>query len=564
MPAAELLRVRFRRLWEEARAHPELIWLAAIVAIGGAARFATLGLQSFDSGETVTAARIIHPSYAATFHAYSTIERSGPLYYTLAWAWSHLFGLGEVGLRSLSAIFGTATIVVAYLIGRELVSRRTGLIAAGLAAAGPDLFWYSQEARSYPLFIFFTGLGVYFFVRALRRPSAGNLSGWALSSALALCTHYFAAFSIGPEALWLLVAGRRHATGIRRPAIAVGVLGAVGFALLPLATHQEGSGRANSFKAIPVLERGATSLVKFMMGEGPSTSGRWAAMPQTSRALGLLALGVCAVAIAILLTSLRGERRSRAAAVAVLAGAAFTLPLALALAGVDYIEPRNLLGSLLPLLALVAGGLDLAGRRLADARANGSLRLAPAIALAAPFCVMLVLTTANPQLQRDNWRGLSKLVAQRGRVGVLLTQPPSAGKPLDYYLTRPLPRLAAPDFPCGVKTRKIVTLSSTRPEPVSRPFHLVAYHETRQDWIVAIYAARRPHRITATELRAIDILRYDEEARVVEARKVEPRPLGERFAVRRGRSPWTGATRAPLGRSGPCVAYRGAIRLQSS
>ena len=564
MPAAELVRVRFRRLWEEARAHPELIWLTAIVAIGGAARFATLGLQSFDSGETVTAARIIHPSYGATFHAYSTIERSGPLYYTLAWGWSHLFGLGEVGLRSLSAIFGTATIVVAYLIGRELVSRRTGLIAAALVAAGPDLFWYSQEARSYPLFILFTGLGVYFFVRALRRPSAGNLSGWALSSGLALCTHYFSAFSIGPEALWLLAAGRRQATGLRRPAIAVGVVGAVGFALLPLAIHQEGTGRANSFTTTPVLERGATSLVKFMMGEGPSTSGRWAAMPGTSRALGVLALLVCAVAIVLLLAGLRGRRKRPAAAIASIAGAAFAVPLALALGGVDYVEPRNLLGSLLSLLALAAGGLDLAGRRLAHTRASGSLRLAPVAGLAAPFCVMLLLTASNSQLQRDNWRGLSKLVAQRGRVGVLLTQPPSAGKPLDYYLRRPLPRLAPPDFPCGVRTRKIVTLSSTRPEPVSGPFRLVSYHETKQGWIVATYAARRPHRIGATELRGLDILRYDEEARVVEARKVEPRPLGESFAARRGRSPWRGAVQARLGAPGPCVAYRGAIRLQRS
>src|SRR6266480_7043362 len=137
MPAAELLRVRFRRLWEEARAHPELIWLAVIVAIGGAARFATLGLQSFDSGETVTAARIIHPSYAATFNAYSTIERSGPLYYTLAWGWAHAFGTGEVALRSLSAIFGTATIALVFAAAREAFSTRAALIAAALVAASP-------------------------------------------------------------------------------------------------------------------------------------------------------------------------------------------------------------------------------------------------------------------------------------------------------------------------------------------------------------------------------------------------------------------------------------------
>jgi mannosyltransferase len=148
MPAAESVRAPVMRLWEGVRARPELIWLAAIVAVAVAARFSTLGLQSFDSGETITAARILHSSYGATFDAYSTIERSGPLYYTLAWGWAHLFGTGEVALRSLSAVFGTATVVLVHAAARQLFSRRAALIAASLVAVGPDLVWYSQEARS--------------------------------------------------------------------------------------------------------------------------------------------------------------------------------------------------------------------------------------------------------------------------------------------------------------------------------------------------------------------------------------------------------------------------------
>src|SRR5438876_11897372 len=103
------------RLKERARANPELLVLAAIVAAGAAPRFLTLGMQSFDSGETVPAARILHPSYGQTLASVAATERSGPLYYSLAWAWSLVFGTGEVGLRSLSALLGSATIVVAYL-----------------------------------------------------------------------------------------------------------------------------------------------------------------------------------------------------------------------------------------------------------------------------------------------------------------------------------------------------------------------------------------------------------------------------------------------------------------
>ena len=73
------------------------------------------------------------------------------LYYGLAWLWTRLFGTGEVGIRSLSALAGTATIVVVYLAGRELLSRRAGLIAAAIVAVSPAMIWFSQDARAYAL-----------------------------------------------------------------------------------------------------------------------------------------------------------------------------------------------------------------------------------------------------------------------------------------------------------------------------------------------------------------------------------------------------------------------------
>ena len=115
---------------------------------------------------------------------------------------------GEVGLRSLTALFGAATVPVAYLIGRELASNRAGLITAALVAVSPMLIWYSQEARSYALLVFFGALALLFFVRALRTGDGRDLGLWALASALALCSHYFAVFAVAIEAAWLLVALR--------------------------------------------------------------------------------------------------------------------------------------------------------------------------------------------------------------------------------------------------------------------------------------------------------------------------------------------------------------------
>src|SRR5690349_18914378 len=219
--------------------HRAVIALGAITAVAAVLRFATLGAQSLDHDETVTAARVLHPDFFQSMGVVFRGERSPPLYYALVWLWTRAFGTGVVGLRSLSAVFGTLTVVFAYLAARELVSRRAGLIVAVLVALNPYLIWYSQEARSYGALAMFGTLALYFFARARRGQNKQALVGWAIASGLGLVTHYFAFFFIVPEAVLLLFwssPARRRAT-----LIAVAAVALVGTALLPVAIVQEGS-----------------------------------------------------------------------------------------------------------------------------------------------------------------------------------------------------------------------------------------------------------------------------------------------------------------------------------
>jgi len=102
------------------RSHHAWAWgLAALTAAGAALRFSTLSVQSFWLDEAVThqlVTRSLHSMLTRIPHSEST----PPLYYVVAWAWVRVFGAGEAGLRSLSAVFGTATIVVLALIARRL------------------------------------------------------------------------------------------------------------------------------------------------------------------------------------------------------------------------------------------------------------------------------------------------------------------------------------------------------------------------------------------------------------------------------------------------------------
>ena len=165
-------------------------------------------------------------SFGGMLSAWNHAEGNPPLYFVVGWTWAKLFGTGEAGLRSLSAVFGTALIPVTYLCGRELVSRRAGLVAAALAAVNPFLIWYSQEAREYMLLALLSGGSVYFFARAWKAPTRRNLALWTLLSALALLTQYFAGFLVAAEALLLLYRARSRAA-----VLAVAVVAAVEAAL---------------------------------------------------------------------------------------------------------------------------------------------------------------------------------------------------------------------------------------------------------------------------------------------------------------------------------------------
>jgi Dolichyl-phosphate-mannose-protein mannosyltransferase len=64
-------------------------------------------------------------------------EPTPPLYYVVAWFWSRIFGTDEAGLRSFSALIGTATVPATYAAARQFLSQRSAFVAAALVAVSP-------------------------------------------------------------------------------------------------------------------------------------------------------------------------------------------------------------------------------------------------------------------------------------------------------------------------------------------------------------------------------------------------------------------------------------------
>jgi mannosyltransferase len=396
-----------------------VLWaLAGLTALGVAVRFASLGLQSYHHDEVITALRVLPGSFGDMLHSVKVSESNPPLYYVLAWGWSKAFGTGEVGLRSLSALFGAATVPVGYLIARQLAGRRAGLVLAALIAVNPMLIWYSQEARSYALLVFFGALALYFFARALDSGRGRDLAFWALASALALCSHYFAVFAVAIEVVWLIVALRSR---WRLVLPAVGGVVATGLALLPLANSQTNPTHIGWIENSPLLERLWETAVSFLVGE---TGHVIAEAPRERYALVPLILA----GVALTLVLLRGERRERrgAALGLVLGFGVAALTAVAALAGKDYVVERNLLPALIPLLAVVAIGFATAGAR--------RLGLLLAVALCAYWLAFDVHVTQTPNLQRPDFRTVTDALGQprNGRRAIVTWK--LAADPVRYYL----------------------------------------------------------------------------------------------------------------------------------
>lgn len=357
--------------------------LLLIVCLGGALRFGTIGTQGFWLDEQATLS-VIQNGPLDLLKAVQVGESNPPLYYLLAGGWERVFGSSEVGIRSLSALVGTATIPVVYAAGKALSSRRAGLIAAALTATSPILVWYSQETRNYVLLVFLTALSFFFFARALDERDHRWVWAWALASGLALCTHYFALAVIVPQAAWLL---------IRRPgprvdtAFGIGAIMAVGLALLPLLAVQRGRGVwIGEYSLSDRLFRLPEHLLVGLQAP-------WDVLPT-------LVVGV--VVVVALYGAVGAEQRARRAlAIAgsvVLAG--FAILLLTVVAGDDYIITRNVLELWAPLAVALAVALVAAPARW--------LGVATAAGLCALGTGLVIWTAVTPDAQRPDYSELAE------------------------------------------------------------------------------------------------------------------------------------------------------------
>ena len=113
-------------------------------------------------------------------------------------------GTSEFILRLPSAIFGVLAILMSYKIGKLFFGTKQGLVTAFLLSISTMHIYYSQQVRMYSLFVFLSLLSLFFFYKCFTEENKREIwIGFIISTVLNLYTHFFAAFVVIAEIMFL-------------------------------------------------------------------------------------------------------------------------------------------------------------------------------------------------------------------------------------------------------------------------------------------------------------------------------------------------------------------------
>jgi uncharacterized protein (TIGR03663 family) len=199
---------------------PERAWMIASLVILAAAallRLYALGLKPMHHDEGVNGFFLTSLVREGSYR-YNPENYHGPSLYYLSLPPVVLLGLSTFAVRSLTALFGVATVGLVLALRRQ-VGSVAALAGAALVAVSPACVYYSRYYIHETLFVFFTLGIVVAAVRFYETASAWHMMLLAGSAAMLFATKETAFISIATLGLaWLVARGWGALWARRRPA----------------------------------------------------------------------------------------------------------------------------------------------------------------------------------------------------------------------------------------------------------------------------------------------------------------------------------------------------------
>jgi hypothetical protein len=210
------------------------VLLIAVVA-GTMLRFFRLGSRELSIDESLSWAESSAPSVAGVLRVQHQLDSGKfPIYELAQHGWMRVFGESEAAMRALSALIGSISIVLVFILGVEVMlavrdspepspaelrsaaspvkeraryEDRTYLVAAlcallfAVALPSVDI---ARQARMYSMMQAWILAQVIFLLRTRRMGGLANYGGLTIFSAIAVATNFTAVLVIAAEALWLI------------------------------------------------------------------------------------------------------------------------------------------------------------------------------------------------------------------------------------------------------------------------------------------------------------------------------------------------------------------------
>ncbi|OYX43728.1 hypothetical protein B7Y94_01205 [Candidatus Saccharibacteria bacterium 32-49-12] len=158
-------------------------------------------------------------AYIIQFNAYDIARYTAadvhpPLYYWVLKVWSTIFGYTEVGLRSLSIVFGVVAAGFGYAWMRRQFGKQVAIISLAILVLSPLFIRYSQEARMYTMSAAIAMAATYVMTIALDSKRRRDWIIYGVLVAAGMLTHYFMALVWIAHWVWRVVVIRQKgATG---------------------------------------------------------------------------------------------------------------------------------------------------------------------------------------------------------------------------------------------------------------------------------------------------------------------------------------------------------------
>ncbi|NQT89228.1 glycosyltransferase family 39 protein [bacterium] len=128
-----------------------------------------------------------------------------PLYEILLGGWVRLAGSGEAAVRLPSVLCGVLACYLLYVLGKDILSREAGLLAALFLGLGYYPLRYSQEARNYSLLLALSAASAVATWRAIHRRRTRDWVVLGAVNAALGWTHLFGWLVMLAEGLFFLI-----------------------------------------------------------------------------------------------------------------------------------------------------------------------------------------------------------------------------------------------------------------------------------------------------------------------------------------------------------------------